>query len=67
MHGCKGYEAILGVAAVIFESSVDFPALGSPTIPTSAIILSSRVKRLSSPGSPGSAMRGVLRVEVAKC
>jgi hypothetical protein len=34
--------AILGVAAVIDESKVDFPAFGNPTRPTSASTLSSK-------------------------
>ena len=36
----NGYAAILGKALVRAARSVDFPALGSPTSPTSANILS---------------------------
>ena len=43
----------VGLAEVIVESRVDFPALGKPTKPISASSLSSRVKDLSTPGSPG--------------
>src|SRR5205085_969640 len=44
---------------------VDLPALGRPTMPTSAMSLSSRRSQRSSPGSPFSAMRGAWFVGVA--
>jgi hypothetical protein len=37
----NGYPAILGFAPEQAESSEDFPALGSPIIPTSAISFNS--------------------------
>ena len=41
--------------------SEDFPALGKPTSPTSATLLSSRTRSRLSPGSPSSAKPGALR------
>ncbi len=41
-QGCEWVGAIFGLALVTAASSVDLPALGTPTIPTSAISLSSR-------------------------
>src|SRR5204862_171455 len=47
--------------------SVDLPALGKPTRPTSARSFSSRRRSFSSPGSPGWTLRGARLVDVAKC
>src|SRR3990172_5313989 len=49
------------------ESSVDFPTLGTPTSPTSAMRRSSSATQRSSRGWPGSACRGARCVGVAKC
>src|SRR5215472_14749827 len=49
------------------RSSVDLPAFGSPTRPTSARSLSERRSRRASPGRPGSAKSGAWRVAVANC
>ena len=46
--------------------SVDLPTLGKPSRPTSASSLSSRRTVRSSPGVPGSALRGARSVDVAK-
>src|SRR5258708_1192219 len=46
--------------------SVDFPALGNPTRPTSASSFSSSRSRRSSPGRPGSCSVGAWCVEVEK-
>ncbi len=62
----KAYEAILGLAAVIAESSVDLPAFGKPTSPTSASSFNSRIYHPSTPSSPGWANRGVCSVGVLK-
>src|SRR3990170_4129984 len=62
----KGYSAILGVAAETRETSVDLPALGNPTTPTSARSLSSRWSQRSSPGRPRSARRGARFVALTK-
>ena len=40
------------------EISVDLPALGNPTNPTSANNFSSKISWCSSPGVPGVAVRG---------
>ena len=45
----RGFKRALETA----EISVDFPAFGKPTKPTSARILSSSIFQLSFPGSPG--------------
>src|SRR5258708_1354560 len=47
--------------------SVDLPAFGKPTRPTSASSLSSSRRSFSSPGSPGCTLRGARFVDVAKC
>ena len=49
----NGYAATLGVACDNALSNVDFPTLGRPTSPTSAITLNSTSTIVSSPGSPG--------------
>src|SRR5580704_11512311 len=54
----KGYAAILGRAAEMREISVDFPAFGKPTRPTSASNFNSRRSVRSSPGLPSSCSRG---------
>src|SRR3712207_9223319 len=48
------------------ERRVDLPALGRPTRPTSATILSSRRSLRSSPFSPSSALRGAWRMDDLK-
>ena len=63
----KGYSATLGVARLTALRSVDLPALGLPTSPTSAISLSSSRSVRSSTGSPGVASLGVWSVDVLKC
>src|SRR5438132_11437770 len=55
---------IFGRAALAAASSVDLPAFGNPTSPTSAINLSSSHNQRDSPGSPTSAKPGVWRVDV---
>ena len=62
----NGYGAIFGRAAVSAASSVDLPAFGSPTRPTSAMRRSSSRSQRSAPGSPFWAWRGVRWVAVAK-
>ena len=54
----NGYSAISGFAAVIVAKSVDFPAFGKPTKPTSAKTFNSKIAQDSIPGSPGCAKRG---------
>ena len=54
----KGYGAILGRAFVKKVNSEDFPALGKPTRPASAIIESSSFKKRVSPFCPGLACFG---------
>ena len=49
------------------DSSVDFPTLGKPTRPTSAMTLSSNCTHSSAPGCPGCAYLGTCMVDVAKC
>jgi len=64
-----GRERIVGDLRCACDSrdrSVDLPALGSPMRPASAITFNSRTSQRSSPGSPGSASRGVRLVAVAK-
>src|SRR6185295_1365841 len=46
--------------------SVDLPALGKPTRPTSASSFISSRRSFSSPGSPGCTLRGARLVDVAK-
>ena len=46
------------------DSRVDFPALGSPTKPTSAINFNLSQTDFSRPGHPGKALRGDLLVDV---
>ena len=46
--------------------SVDLPAFGKPTRPTSASSFSSSRRSFSSPGSPGCTLRGARLVDVAK-
>jgi len=53
----------LGCAEEITLIRVDFPALGRPTMPTSARSLSSIFRVSVSPGSPGWANRGVRFVD----
>ena len=55
-----------GRAALSREISVDLPTLGKPTKPTSASNFSSSRKSSTTPGVPGSALRGAWWVEVAK-
>ena len=62
----NGYGAIFGRAAVRAARSVDLPAFGRPTSPTSAIRRSSSRSQRSSPGSPFWACLGVRWVAVAK-
>jgi hypothetical protein len=65
----EGRERVVGDlwrAADRRETSVDLPAFGNPTTPTSARRRSSRRSVRSSPASPGSARRGARFVEVAK-
>ena len=57
----------MGLAEVIADKRVDFPALGKPTSPTSANTLSSNRISFSSPGIPGCAYRGVWLVADLKC
>jgi hypothetical protein len=47
-----GYASAAAALLVSAASSVDLPALGRPTSPTSAIKRSSSSRRRSSPGSP---------------
>ena len=47
--------------------SVDFPAFGKPTRPTSASSFSWSRRFFSSPGRPGSTLRGARLVDVANC
>ena len=54
----NGYAAIFGCAAEMREISVDFPAFGKPTRPTSASNFNSSRKWRSSPGRPSSCSRG---------
>ena len=54
----KGYAAIFGRAAEMREISVDFPAFGKPTSPTSASNFNSSRRWRSSPGRPSSCSRG---------
>src|ERR671919_2588311 len=61
----NGYSAIFGRALLIREISVDFPAFGNPTSPTSARSLSSRCSFRSSPVSPFWAKAGARLVGVA--
>src|SRR6185436_5391875 len=56
----------LGRAAESREMSVDLPALGNPTRPTSASSFSSSRSRRSWPGRPGSCSVGAWCVDVAK-
>ena len=49
------------------EISVDLPAFGKPTSPTSASSFRWRRRSFSSPGSPGCVLRGARLVEVANC
>ena len=56
----------MGRAALTTASRLDFPAFGAPMIPTSASSFNSRRRACSTPGSPSSAKRGYLLVEVAK-
>ena len=56
----------MGRAREIAVNSVDLPALGYPTNPTSAMMRNSNRKFPSSLGSPGWANRGVCRLAVAK-
>ena len=62
----KWYSAILGFAALIIDRMVDFPALGIPTSPASASILSSNSTSSSLPFIPLFAKFGVCLVGVAK-
>ena len=55
-----------GRAALRREIKVDLPTLGKPTNPTSASNFSSNRKSSTTPGVPGSALRGAWWVEVAK-
>ena len=56
----KGYPAILGFALLIRDNVVDLPALGRPTIPTSASILISSLSCFEVVCSPFSANNGNL-------
>ena len=67
--GCrvvKGYAAVLGWAFVMAFVSDDFPALGKPTRPTSAIDLRTRRNTPCSPTWPGLARLGARFVDVLK-
>src|SRR5690606_35811462 len=57
---------IFGLALDRQANRLDFPTLGRPTIPTSASILSSKIKCLDCPVSPFSENRGAWFVDVAK-
>ena len=48
------------------DRNVDFPTLGNPSSPTSAINFNSKVTILSSPGAPGFENLGTCLVAVAK-
>ena len=63
-HGV-GRMAISGLALLTLESSVDFPTLGNPTSPTSAITFSSSCRVSSLAGWPGCAYLGTCMVLVA--
>jgi hypothetical protein len=68
--GCKSIVIILGVAAVILDNEVDFPAFGNPTRPTSARTFNSstfqplhpvlRAGRVQVPDSVGVANRAFI-------
>ena len=60
----KWYAAIFGRAFVTLARNVDFPTLGYPTRPTSAIHLSSRSTVSSFAGCPGCAYFGACMVDV---
>ena len=62
----NGYGAIFGLAFVKAVNNDDFPALGNPTNPTSAIMLNSSFKKRVSPLIPGFACLGAWLVEVLK-
>lgn len=56
---------MFGLAAEIADTSEDFPADGNPTRPTSATVLSSKVRSRDCPFSPRSAKPGALRTREA--
>lgn len=55
----------MGLAFEMARRSEDFPALGNPTIPAWATILSSRKRTRSCPGCPGVHVTGA-RLSLAK-
>src|ERR1044071_3619481 len=68
--GCSvvnGYAATFGRASEIVRNRVDLPALGYPTSPASAMVLSSNRKYPCSPSSPSVYWRGTRLRELLKC
>src|ERR1022692_2057871 len=63
----KGYAAVFGRAFVIALTSDDFPALGNPTRPTSAMDFRTSRNTPCSPTWPGLARLGARFVELLKC